>query len=577
MSTLRETLDGFPVWQMTVICLVRFSEPIVFTSMFPYVYFMVRDFGIAKDEADISKYTGYLSAAFAFCQFLLCVQWSRLSDVIGRKPVLLGGLFGTGAMIFLFGFSWNFTVAILARSIMGALNGNIAVLRTMVGEVATERRHQAIAFTSLPLLWGLGSIVGPLIGGSKYLTKPPTSVKSLSWSSSYEHFLDTYPYALSNIVVGGFQFVSMLIAFLFLEETHKKFKNRRDLGLDIGDFIRRSLGFKVPPRPWKKNQTIKNKELSDEITPLLVGSDITTTNEESDSVSINSDDDNVIDPFSPTTRRLSSAILSRYTSNPVEDVITPTVSRTSTFAGEPSGFNRDTFTIPVIETIVANFLLSFQNMVFSEFVPVLLAGDFLGDKLQFPFKITGGFGYTPQIIGTLFSVTGLLGVFVVLFLFPLVDRLYSTLIGYRVATAVLPLVYFVLPLAIFTVPEYNPSFPPWVTLALVYVLAGFGGLAFAIAYPQIFILNHRASPPQHRALINGTVLSATSLARTIAPLAWGNLISLCDSYNVGEVSWWLLSIMAIGGCVQALIMNEHDEDLKEVPLLEESGQDEIEA
>jgi MFS family permease len=49
--------------------------------------------------------------------------WSRLSDRIGRKKVLLGGLFGTGLSMLLFGFAQSLPVAMFARALGGALNG----------------------------------------------------------------------------------------------------------------------------------------------------------------------------------------------------------------------------------------------------------------------------------------------------------------------------------------------------------------------------------------------------------------------------------------------------------------------
>lgn len=108
--TFREQLSGFPVWQMIIICIIRFSEPISFTSLFPYVYFMIRDFKIAPTEEDISKYSGYLASSFAFAQFLFAVQWGKLGDrKYGRKPILLFGLFGTSISLIIFGFSKIFT------------------------------------------------------------------------------------------------------------------------------------------------------------------------------------------------------------------------------------------------------------------------------------------------------------------------------------------------------------------------------------------------------------------------------------------------------------------------------------
>ena len=62
--------------------------------------------------------------------------------------------------------------ALIARCLAGVLNGNVAVLRTMIGEIAVEKRHQPLAFLTMPLLFNFGAIIGPAIGGSTYLTKP---------------------------------------------------------------------------------------------------------------------------------------------------------------------------------------------------------------------------------------------------------------------------------------------------------------------------------------------------------------------------------------------------------------------
>lgn len=53
-------------------------------------------------------------------------QWNllgRLSDKIGRKKVLLGGMFGTGLSMLLFGFAQSLPMALFARALGGLLNG----------------------------------------------------------------------------------------------------------------------------------------------------------------------------------------------------------------------------------------------------------------------------------------------------------------------------------------------------------------------------------------------------------------------------------------------------------------------
>ncbi|CAH2352225.1 uncharacterized membrane protein [[Candida] railenensis] len=567
-ESISELFRGFPVWQMSIISTFRLSEPIAFTSMFPYVYFMIRDFGIAKDEHDISTYSGYLASSFAFFQFLVSVHWSKLSDHIGRKPVILFGQLMTTISMLIFGFSPNFYVALFARSLAGVFSGNIAVIRTMIGEVATERRHQPMAFSSLSLLWNLGSVIGPLIGGSKYLTKPRNvvgkSVRTLIKNETglghfYRCFLNSYPYALSNIVVSTFLVFGLVAGFLFLEETHQRHKKRRDFGLEIGDAILRKLGYQVPTRYWKKK--LKSRKPSEstnqEEQPLLVedAGIYDSLDCDLEEASINS--------FEPATRissnvRRSSTGLSR-TSSRVMSFVTQNSEYDPTAS---SGFNSKTFTKPVIETILATFLISLLMIVMSEFFPVLLASKFTRDSLEFPFKMSGGFGLHSDTIGTLLSSTGFFGVLFTLFIYPFLDRWISTVNSFRVATLLYPVVHFIIPMLIFTLHGYNENIPPWVSIVLLYVVAGFGTIASALGFPQSFLLLHRATPPEHRALVNGTSLSLSSLARCMGPLIWGWLISVCNAHGVAEVSWWILGVIGIATFIQSCFIQELSEDLK---------------
>lgn len=92
-------------------------------SIFPYAYYMIQDFGIAKDESAHSMYVGMITSSFAFAECVSGIFWGRLSDRIGRKRVLLGGLFGTGLSMILFGFAKNLPMAMVARALGGLLNG----------------------------------------------------------------------------------------------------------------------------------------------------------------------------------------------------------------------------------------------------------------------------------------------------------------------------------------------------------------------------------------------------------------------------------------------------------------------
>jgi len=106
---------------ITALC--RICEPIAFTSIFPYIYYMIKSFEITTDERQIAIYTGLVTSIFAIAEFSASIFWGWLSDRVGRKPILLTGLAGTGISMLVFGFAKSLPVALLARALGGLLNG----------------------------------------------------------------------------------------------------------------------------------------------------------------------------------------------------------------------------------------------------------------------------------------------------------------------------------------------------------------------------------------------------------------------------------------------------------------------
>lgn len=97
---------------------------------------MIEDLKIADNPADVTYYAGIIESLFAFTTFTTVLLWGRLSDRIGRKPVLLMGLVGVGSSVAAFGLSTTFTALVVTRCIAGALNGNAAVIKSTLGEIS---------------------------------------------------------------------------------------------------------------------------------------------------------------------------------------------------------------------------------------------------------------------------------------------------------------------------------------------------------------------------------------------------------------------------------------------------------
>jgi MFS family permease len=199
-------------------------------SIFPYAYRMIETFNITQDESQISVYAGMLITAFAFAEFSTGMIWGRISDRVGRKPVLIMGLIGTALSMICFGFARTLPSAILARALGGLLNGNVGVLQTTVAELVTKKEHQPRAYSVMPIVWSVGSIIGPSIGGA--LAMPCDNLGFRRGG-----VFDEYPFLLPNLFCVGILLFGITIGILFLEETHVDKKDEPDFGRNLAKLL----------------------------------------------------------------------------------------------------------------------------------------------------------------------------------------------------------------------------------------------------------------------------------------------------------------------------------------------------
>lgn len=101
---------------------------------------MVKDLGVNAKEA--AFYSGLLVSAYAVAEAMTAMGWGAISDVYGRKPVALIGLGGVALSSIMFGFAKSYWVALAARFIGGALNGNVAIMQVcaLLGAEANLQR-----------------------------------------------------------------------------------------------------------------------------------------------------------------------------------------------------------------------------------------------------------------------------------------------------------------------------------------------------------------------------------------------------------------------------------------------------
>jgi MFS transporter, DHA1 family, tetracycline resistance protein len=116
---------------------------------------------------------GLLMAAFSLMQFLFAPAWGRLSDRIGRRPVLLVSTAGAVASYALFAFATRFDghtalgLIILSRALAGICGANITVAQAYIADITPpEQRSKRMGL--IGMAFGLGFIFGPPIGGISF-------------------------------------------------------------------------------------------------------------------------------------------------------------------------------------------------------------------------------------------------------------------------------------------------------------------------------------------------------------------------------------------------------------------------
>lgn len=131
---------------------------ISFGIVVPILPFYVDEFGAGGIEL------GLLVASFALMQFIAAPLWGRLSDRIGRRPVLLITIAGNTGALLLLGLADSLGMVMLARILSGGFAGNLGVATAYIAD-ATSEQDRARWMGLIGLAFAIGFTLGPLIGG----------------------------------------------------------------------------------------------------------------------------------------------------------------------------------------------------------------------------------------------------------------------------------------------------------------------------------------------------------------------------------------------------------------------------
>jgi multidrug resistance protein len=126
---------------------------------------VVPQLGIYVDKYQGSAFVvGLLLSSYSLMQFLMAPRLGRLSDRIGRKPILLYSLAGFVVANLVFAFADSLLMLFVSRLLAGAAAANISTAQAYIADITPEeKRTQGMAI--IGAAFGLGFVLGPALGG----------------------------------------------------------------------------------------------------------------------------------------------------------------------------------------------------------------------------------------------------------------------------------------------------------------------------------------------------------------------------------------------------------------------------
>lgn len=142
---------------------------------------------------------GMVVATDSLLSFLLAPRWGRLSDRIGRRPVILLGLVGSAIAYTAFGLATSLAVLFFARILSGSLGATVNVAQAALADTTPpEQRSKAMGL--IGAAFGLAFTVGPALGGI-----------ASRWSEG-----------APGLLAGAICLVNFLLALAFLRESRTR-------------------------------------------------------------------------------------------------------------------------------------------------------------------------------------------------------------------------------------------------------------------------------------------------------------------------------------------------------------------
>lgn len=142
-----------------ILLLAVFIDLLGFGIIIPILPFFTTDY-LGGTELILA----WLLAIYSLTQFIFAPLWGKLSDNVGRRPIILIGLFGSSISFLVFGLSTNLEMLFISRAMAGFFTGaSLPTARAYIADT-TPPEERAAGFGLIGAAFGLGFTLGPVIG-----------------------------------------------------------------------------------------------------------------------------------------------------------------------------------------------------------------------------------------------------------------------------------------------------------------------------------------------------------------------------------------------------------------------------
>src|SRR5579863_4751605 len=140
------------------IFLIVLVDVLGLTIILPLLPFYAQHFGASDMQV------GLLISTYAACQLIAGPILGRMSDQMGRKPLLIVSQMGTLIGFLILAFAGSLWMVFLSRIIDGLTAGNLSLAQAYIADVTTPE-NRAKSFGVIGIAFGIGFLIGPAISG----------------------------------------------------------------------------------------------------------------------------------------------------------------------------------------------------------------------------------------------------------------------------------------------------------------------------------------------------------------------------------------------------------------------------